>query len=89
LKQQIHNIAASMKARDYTSAAMFGYALANEKASNVKTLSARRATAVENYLRGVLVALHVEPVVMHATGEALVKGTSNAALRRVEVFLKL
>ncbi len=89
LKLQIRAIATSMKARDYASAAMFGYALANEETVNVKTLSVRRATAVENYLRGVLVALGVEPVVMHATGEALVKGTSSADFRRVEVFLKL
>ena len=89
LKKQIHNIASGMKARDYSSASMFGYALSNEKVANVNTLSARRATAVENYLRVVLVALHVEPVAMHATGESLVKGTSNALFRRVEVFLKL
>jgi outer membrane protein OmpA-like peptidoglycan-associated protein len=68
---------------------MFGYALANEKVGTVNTLSARRATAVENYLRSVLASLHHEPVVMHATGEGLVRGTSNSAFRRVEVFVKL
>jgi len=89
LKSQIHNIASGMKTRDYASTSMFGYALANEKGAHANTLSARRATAVENYLRGVLVSMHVEPVLMHATGEALVKGTSNTAFRRVEVFVKL
>jgi uncharacterized repeat protein (TIGR02543 family) len=89
LKRQVHNIASGMRARDYASASMFGYALANEKVGNVNTLSARRATAVENYLRSVLASLHHEPVVMHATGEGLVRGTSNSAFRRVEVFVKL
>jgi uncharacterized repeat protein (TIGR02543 family) len=89
LKRQVHNIASGMRARDYASASMFGYALANEKVGTVNTLSARRATAVENYLRSVLASLHHEPVVMHATGEGLVRGTSNSAFRRVEVFVKL
>jgi outer membrane protein OmpA-like peptidoglycan-associated protein len=89
LKIQIHNIANSMKSRDYASASMFGYALANEKVTNINTLSSRRATAVENYLRGLLVEMRVEPVVMHGTGEGLVKGSNSAVYRRVEVFLKL
>jgi hypothetical protein len=63
IKAQIHNIASGMKTRDYASASMFGYSLANEKGLNTRTLSGRRATAVTNYLRGVLVALHIRPVV--------------------------
>jgi hypothetical protein len=89
IKAQIHNIASGMKTRDYASASMFGYSLANEKGLNTRTLSGRRATAVTNYLRGVLVALHIRPVVTHAMGEGSVKGTSNAVFRRVEIFLKL
>ena len=52
-------------------------------------LSARRATSVENYLRDALVALHVQPVVMHATGEGSVANSSNSAFRRVEIFLAI
>ena len=89
IRRQIHNIASGMKTKDFASASMFGYSLATEKGANAKTLSERRATAVENYLRGALVALHVEPVVMHATGEGLIKDTNSPAFRRVEIFLKL
>jgi uncharacterized repeat protein (TIGR02543 family) len=89
LKAQIHNIASGMKTVGYVSASMFGYSLAIEKCPKPKTLSSRRATVVENYLRGVLASLHIEPVVMHATGEGSIKGSSSSAFRRVEVFLKL
>ncbi len=89
MKRQIHNIGEGMKARHFATASMFGYSLASETNANVNTLSTRRAMAVENYLRDVLVALHVQPVAMHAIGESSVRSSSNAAFRRVEIFLKL
>jgi flagellar motor protein MotB len=78
-----------MKARHFVTASMFGYSLASETSANLKTLSARRATSVENYLRDVLVALHVQPVSMHSTGEGSVQSSTNTAFRRVEIFLTL
>jgi len=89
MKRQIHNIGEGMKARHFATASMFGYSLASEMGANLKTLSARRATAVENYLRDVLVSLHVQPVVMHSIGESSVRSSANTAFRRVEIFLKL
>jgi hypothetical protein len=89
MKSQIHNIGESMKARHFVTASMFGYSLASETSANLKTLSARRATSVENYLRDVLVALHVQPVSMHSTGEGSVQSSTNTAFRRVEIFLTL
>jgi hypothetical protein len=89
MKRQIHNIGEGMKARHFTTASMFGYSLASETGASLNTLSTRRATAVENYLRDVLVALHVQPVAMHAVGESSVRSSSDTAFRRVEIFLKL
>ena len=89
MKTQIHNIAEGMKSRNFATASMFGYSLANESGANLKTLSARRASSVENYLRDALVALHVQPVAMHATGEGSVANSNNSAFRRVEIFLAI
>jgi hypothetical protein len=89
MKIQIHNIGESMKTRHFVTASMFGYSLASEAGVNSRTLSVRRATSVENYLRDVLVALHVQPVSMHSTGESSVQSSTSTAFRRVEIFLTL
>ena len=88
LKKQVDRLAASIKAKHYTTVSLYGYTAETGLASLDRALSAARAVSVADYLRSRLAALNVKGVTITASGEGAVGKKTAALFSRVEVFVK-
>jgi uncharacterized repeat protein (TIGR02543 family) len=86
LKSQIERIAVTIRNRKYRKVDLFGYTAATGLNSLNVSLSRARARNVAMYLRGQLTRLKSPGVTILSTGEGAIKGQTNNAYSRVEVF---
>jgi uncharacterized repeat protein (TIGR02543 family) len=88
LKTQVLRLAKLTKSSHFTSETMYGYTNATGSPASQVAISTRRANVVANYLRLMLVSLHVNGVKVTSAGEGAFKTGTGGSFRRVEVFVK-
>ena len=88
LKTQVLRLARLTKSSHFTAETMYGYTNATGSTASQVAISTRRANVVANYLRLMLISLHVNGVKVTSAGEGAFKTGTGASFRRVEVFVK-